>query len=70
MRVSAHMHLESTNQPGTEMPPAFSVSLTRASPVSVMEWGTDPQVGGRALRSLLGQLGQDIVNAYSLSRRK
>lgn len=70
MRVSAHVHLVSTNYPGAEMPPAFSVSLTRASPVSVMEWGANPEVGGRALRGLLGQLGQDIVNAHPSSRRK
>lgn len=70
MRVSAHMHLERTAYPSSEMTPEFSVALTRASPVSVMEWGTNSEVGGQALRSLLGQLGKDIVTALPRSQRK
>ncbi|MFT3955080.1 MAG: hypothetical protein QM722_12030 [Piscinibacter sp.] len=64
MRVSVRMHLEAPAQ-GPQSPE--SVSLTRAHAVSVVQWAADPDVASRALQSLLGQIGRDIVGALPAS---
>jgi hypothetical protein len=60
MRVSAQLHLEA---PGAKVTPTPGAVLDRSSSLPVEQWAKDPELGGKALRSLVEQLGKDIVNA-------
>jgi len=67
MSVSAQIHLEML---GIEAKSTEVVSFTKASAVSVTQWAKDPEVGSRTLRSLLSQIGGDIVSALPASPAK